>query len=237
MRDYIAIDLEMTGLSVKKDRILEIGALHMHEGEVCAQLSALINPHCPVPEEITALTGITQEMADAGESLSAVLPRLFTLIGGLPLLGHNLGFDCSFLAQAAANERLPFSHTGIDTLRLARKFLPGEQKKNLVSLRDYFSIDTTAVHRAAADALAAALVFERLKDAYGAVEPDAFLPKPITVNVKRQQPATISQKEQLARLLPLHPGLLSEQPDPQHLTRSEASRLIEQLLHESRPRE
>ena len=125
---------------------------------------------------------------------------------------------------------IPFFH-------LARKFLPGEQKKNLVSLRDYFSIDTTAVHRAAADALAAALVFERLKDAYGAVEPDAFLPKPITVNVKRQQPATISQKEQLARLLPLHPGLLSEQPDPQHLTRSEASRLIEQLLHEGRPRE
>ncbi len=235
MTEYAAIDLEMTGLRVKRDHILEIGAVHMRAGNVCAQFSALVNPHCAVPEEITRLTGITQQMADAGEELSAVFPRFLDFIGNLPLLGHNLSFDYSFLAQAAANARLPFSYAGIDTLKLARKFLPQEQKKNLVSLRGYFSIDTGAVHRAAADAYAAALVYERLRASHGDTEPDAFLPNPIAVKMKRQQPATIPQREQLARLLPLHPELLPGQPDLNHLSRSEASRLIERLLHGNGP--
>ena len=68
MTEYAAIDLEMTGLRVKRDHILEIGAVHMRAGNVCAQFSALVNPHCAVPEEITRLTGITQQMADAGRS-------------------------------------------------------------------------------------------------------------------------------------------------------------------------
>lgn len=231
MTEYAAIDLEMTGLQVKRDHILEIGAVHMRAGNAYAQFSALVNPHCAVPEEITKLTGITQQMADTGEELSAVLPRFLDFIGELPLLGHNLSFDYSFLAQAAANARLPFSHPGIDTLKLARKFLPQEQKKNLVALRDCFSIDTGSVHRAAADAYAAALVFERLRTLYGTDEPDTFLPMPIRVKIKRQQPATIPQKEQLAKLLPLYPNVLPVPPDLERLTRADASRLIERLLH------
>lgn len=231
MTEYIAIDLEMTGLKVKKDRILELGAVHMRAGHVHAQFSALVNPRCAVPQEITKLTGITQEMADSGETISAVLPRFLDFIGELPLLGHNLSFDYLFLAQAAANERLPFSHTGIDTLKLARRFLPEEQKKSLPSLREYFSIDTGTVHRAAADALAAALVFECLQNTFGAKAPEAFLPRPITVKIRRQQPATIPQREQLAKLLSEHPGFLPAPPDSESLTRSEASRLIERLLH------
>ena len=64
---YLAIDLEMTGLNVKTDRILEIGALRMENGKPAGEFSALINPHCHIPETITQLTGITQEMAEAGE--------------------------------------------------------------------------------------------------------------------------------------------------------------------------
>ncbi len=233
MTEYVAIDLEMTGLSVKRDRILEIGAVHMRAGAPCAQFSALVNPGCAVPPEVTALTGITQEMADAGEAPETALPRFFDFLGELPLLGHNVSFDYSFLAQAAANARLPFAHTGIDTLKLARKFLPSEQKKSLAALRDFFSIDTGAVHRAAADALAAALVFERLYARYGADAPDAFLPQPMRVKLKRQQPATIPQRQQLARLLSEQPDALPAPPDLHALTRSEASRLIERLLHGS----
>ena len=66
---YLAIDLEMTGLNVKRDHILEIGALRMENGRPSGEFSALINPHCTVPETITQLTGITQEMAEAGEEL------------------------------------------------------------------------------------------------------------------------------------------------------------------------
>lgn len=231
MTEYIAIDLEMTGLQVKRDRILEIGAVHMQGGKPIAEFSALINPRCAVPGEITKLTGITQKMADGGAELSDILPRFLDFSGELPLLGHNLMFDFSFLKQAMVNAGLPFERTGIDTLGLARTFLPREQKKSLEALRHYFSIDTGTIHRAVSDAYAAALVYENLTRSCGETKPDAFLPKPLHVSIKKQQPATIPQREQLARLLSAHPSTLSEPIDFSCLTRSEASRLIERLLH------
>ena len=228
---YLAIDLEMTGLNVKKDRILEIGALRMENGEPAGEFSALINPHCAIPETITRLTGITQEMADSGEELSEVLPRFLEFSGDLPLLGHNINFDYSFLKQAFINRKQPFERSGIDTLKLARRFLPGEQKKKLTELRTLFGIDTGAVHRAVSDAYAAALVYERLYADYGEPDSDAFSPKPLHLNIKKQQPITIPQKEQLQRLLSEHPNKISEPFEIEHLTRSEASRFIERLLH------
>ena len=228
---YLAIDLEMTGLKVKTDHILEIGALRMENGAPAGEFSALINPHCHIPEVITQLTGITQEMADGGEELSDALPRFLEFAGGLPLLGHNLSFDYSFLKQAFTNAKLPFERPGIDTLKLARRFLPDEQKKKLTELRTLFGIDTGAVHRAVSDAYAAALVYERLLTDYGKAAPDAFVPRPLYVNIKKQQPITIPQKEQLTRLLSEHPDKLPKPVEIEHLTRSEASRIIERLLH------
>ena len=227
---YLAIDLEMTGLNVKKDRILEIGALRIEDGKPYGEFSALVNPHCRIPETITELTGITQEMTDRGEELSDVLPRFLEFAGELPLLGHNLIFDYSFLKQAFVNAGQPFERTGIDTLKLARKFLPCEQKKNLPQLRELFAIDTGDIHRAVSDAYAAALVYERLRADYGEADPAAFTPKPLRVNIKKQQPITIPQKEQLHRLLSEHPDKISEPFEIERLTRSEASRLIERLL-------
>lgn len=231
MTSYIAVDLEMTGLRLKSDHILEIGAVHMEAGKPIAEFSAMINPHCAIPEQITKLTGITQEMANAGDELSDILPRFLDFAGVLPLLGHNLMFDYSFLKQAMVNAKLTFERTGIDTLRLARKFLPGEQKKSLEALRHYFSIETDSIHRALSDAFAAALVFEHLWRDFGQTEPDIFLPKPLQANIKKQQPITIPQREQLTRLLSAHPSVLPDPVDPDRLTRSEASRLIERLLH------
>ena len=198
---YLAIDLEMTGLKVKTDRILEIGALRMENGSPAGEFSALINPHCVIPADITQLTGITQEMAENGEELSDVLPRFLEFAGELPLLGHNLSFDYSFLKQAFVNAKLPFERPGIDTLKLARRFLPKEQKKKLTELRSLFCIDTGTVHRAVSDAYAAALIYERLLSDYGNTDPDAFAPSPLHVNIKKQQPITIPQREQLQRLL------------------------------------
>ena len=227
---YLAIDLEMTGLKIKKDHILEIGALRMENGRPVGEFSVLINPHCPIPDEISQLTGITQKMAESGDELSDVLPRFLEFAGDLPLLGHNLSFDYSFLKQAFVNAKLPFERMGIDTLKLARRFLPVEQKKKLTELRSLFDIDTGAVHRAVSDAYAAALVYERLLADFGQTDADAFMPKPMHVSIKKQQPITIPQREQLIRLLSEHPDKISEPVDVDHLTRSEASRFIERLL-------
>lgn len=229
--NYLAIDLEMTGLNVKKDRILEIGAIHMENGSPRETFSALINPHCTLSSQITGLTGITQQMADAGEELSVVLPRFLAFAGSLPLLGHNLYFDYSFLKQACVNAGIPFERAGIDTLKLARRFLPAAQEKKLTALRTLYRLDTGTVHRATSDALAAALVYERLCCDYGAAAPEVFLPVPMHVNIKKQQPITIPQREQLTRLLSETPDALTEPIAIDRLTRSEATRLIERLLH------
>ena len=241
---YLAIDLEMTGLNVKTDRILEIGAIRMENGIPGATFSALIHPHCRLSEEITALTGITQEMAEQGEELTDVLPRFLDFAGQLPLLGHNLMFDYSFLKQAYVNQRLAFSADGIDTLKIARKLLPAEQKKSLTALRSYFSIHTETIHRAVDDAYAAACVYERLFADFGSEASSVFCPSPLRVNIKKQQPVTIPQTEQLTRLLSeqhldlntwlrTHEsiGVNTQYTQISQLTRSEASRIIERLLH------
>lgn len=229
--NYLAIDLEMTGLNVKKDRILEIGAIHMEDGEPRGTFSAMINPHGTLSDQIIGLTGITQQMADAGEELADILPRFLAFAGSLPLLGHNLPFDYSFLKQACVNSGISFERAGIDTLKLARRFLPATQEKKLTSLRELYRLDTGEVHRAVSDALAAALVYERLYSDYGAAAPEVFLPVPLHLNIKKQQPITIPQREQLTRLLSESSDAPAEPVEIDRLTRSEASRLIERLLH------
>ena len=170
-------------------------------------------------------------MADAGEELSDVLPRFLTFAGSLPLLGHNLLFDYSFLKQACVNAGISFERAGIDTLKLARRFLPATQEKKLTALRELYRLDTGEVHRAVSDALAAALVYERLYSDYGAGAPEVFLPVPLHLNIKKQQPITIPQREQLTRLLSESSNAPAEPVEIDRLTRSEASRLIERLLH------
>ncbi|MDD6037536.1 MAG: 3'-5' exonuclease [bacterium] len=238
--EYIAIDLEMTGLNIKSDVILEIGACHMCNGAVVNTFQALINPHRPLSEKIIELTGITQAMCDEGRELDDILPRLFSFIGELPLLGHNIRFDYSFLKQAAVNRKLSFFAPCIDTLTIARKFLPADQKKTLVALRSFYGIYSDTIHRAVDDALAAAAVYEHLKTDYLAQDASVFLPRAIQLNIKKQQPITVPQKEQLTRLLShlCAENLCSEYElfisNPialDQLSRSEASRMIEKLLH------
>ncbi|MCI5934588.1 MAG: 3'-5' exonuclease [Lachnospiraceae bacterium] len=239
--NYVALDLEMTGLHLKTDHIIEIGAVRMESGNAAAHFSTLVNPHQTLSAHIIDLTGITDDALRSAPELSEVLPAFLEFCGDDPILGHNLNFDYSFLAQACLNRRLTWHPLGIDTLKLARHFLPAEQKKSLPELRHFFSIETDQVHRAYDDAYAAAMVFEQLYRQYGSSHPAFFEPRPFQIRIKRQQPVTIPQKEQLHRLLseytpspkkdiPLDQKLSDPQFSIDALTRCEASRLIEQLL-------
>ena len=103
IRDYVALDLEMTGLSPRKDAILEIGAVKVRDMEVTETYTAMVNPGFPVPEHVTELTGITTEMAQQGREIHTVLPEFLEFCGQSVILGHNIGFDFGFLQQNAAN--------------------------------------------------------------------------------------------------------------------------------------
>ena len=226
---YVCLDLETTGLDPKKDKIIEIGAVRVRDGEIDAMLEAFINPGRALDERITELTGIVDVQLENAPDIREVLPELLDFIGDDVLLGHSVLFDYSFVKKAAVNEKLTFEKNGIDTLKLARKFLPDLESKSLEFLCRHFEIEHNA-HRAIADAKATSVLYKRLAELFYDGHEADFKPIPLKYNVKRETPVTIPQKNQLYKLLDRHK--LKVDYDVEKLTRSEASRIIAQLLAE-----
>lgn len=225
LEDYVALDLEMTGLNAKKDTILEVGAVRIRDGRAAAVYGALLRTETALPEKVTELTGITREMAEQGREPEEAMEEFFAFLGEDILVGHNIIYDYGFLKQWAVNHRFPFERSAVDTLKLARKFLPKEQKKNLGSLCGYFDIPLENAHRALDDALAAHKILERLKEQYGDKTEEAFSPRPLVYQAKRQTPATERQKQYLRRYAGHFALELPENLET--MTRSEASRLTD----------
>ena len=104
LTDYVVIDLEMTGLNAKTDRILEAGAARVRGNVVTATFSEIINPKRELSEKVISLTGITNEMAVQGKEMDATLMAFLDFIGEDILVGQNVIFDYSFLKQWAVNQ-------------------------------------------------------------------------------------------------------------------------------------
>ncbi|MGA2490519.1 MAG: helicase C-terminal domain-containing protein [Anaerolineales bacterium] len=158
MTSIIALDLETTGLDPQTDTILEIGARRFDGHRVEAEFSTLINPGRHIPEFITGLTGISDEMVRQAPRIRDVLDELAAFIGDSPILGHNIQFDLSFLKKyklIELNER-------IDTYELAAVLLPSASRYNLGSLVQLLGIALPATHRALDDARATHAVYQRL---------------------------------------------------------------------------
>ena len=230
MRDYIVIDLEMTGLNPKRDAVLEVGAVKIRGKKRVEELNFFVNPGCAIRQEVTALTGITEEMVQSGITAQEAIRRVAEFTEGEILVGHNVIFDYSFLKQLAVNERIGFERKAVDTLKLARRFLQEPQKKTLDSLCEYFGIRRARKHRAFEDALATQELYELLEQQYFDADEAAFEPKPLLYKPKRQTPATFAQKKHLKELLDYHKIEAGVSPD--ELTRSEASRRIDKILLE-----
>ena len=128
---YVSIDLETTGLNPKRDRIIEIGAIRVEQGQIAEEFSTFVDPGRKLEERITELTGIRDEdLADAPQ-LDEVFPQLLEFMGELPLLGHRILFDYSFLKKAAVDRKITFERSAVDTLQVARKYLPELPHRNL----------------------------------------------------------------------------------------------------------
>lgn len=228
IEDYVVIDLEMTGLKAKTDKILEVGAVRVRNGVVEDTFSAIIKQPEKLPEEIVNLTGITDEMAEMGEEPENVMEEFFAFVGDEILVGQNIIFDYSFLKQWAVNHKFSFERKAVDTLKLARKFLPEEEKKNLENLCRYFGIERSNAHRALDDAIETAQIFEALKKVYGEENEESFEPKPLQYAAKKQSPATPRQIRHLQEFAVYHNIELPRSLEG--ITKSEASRLTDQLI-------
>ncbi len=141
IRDYIAVDVETTGLNPARDRLLEIGAARILNGKVEETYQTFIDAGVEVPERITELTGITDEMRLSGKRPEQAIPEFLEFCGELPILGHNVSFDFGFLKQAAVNQGLTFEREALDTLKIARKLLPDLPSRRLPDLCAYYQVD------------------------------------------------------------------------------------------------
>lgn len=225
---YVVVDLEMTGLRAKTDRILEIGAVKVENHQVTEEYQRLINPGIKIPEEVQKLTGINDEMAGNGVTELEAVEGFFEFCGELPLVGHNILFDYSFLKQYAVNHKKSFEKQGIDTLKLSRKFLPELEKKTLDYLCEYLKIKRERNHRALEDAKATHVLLEYLWGNYGGQEPEAFQPLQLVYRAKKQSPATERQKRHLKELAEYHK--INLELNFETLTKSEASRKTDYIL-------
>lgn len=231
---YVCIDLETTGLDPKRDKIIEIGAVRVEQGEITGEWETFVNPGQTLPERIVELTGIHDGELTGAKPIRELLPELFAFLGEDVLLGHSILFDFSFLKKAAVNERLSFERQGIDTLKIARKYLKELESRSLGALCKHYEIPHSA-HRALGDARATAALYGKLAEEFyekeeAAGEKSLFRPKPLLYQAKRDTPLTIAQKEQLYKLVDRHKLIVDYEIES--LTRSEASRKIDHILQE-----
>lgn len=228
INSYVCVDIETTGLNPKTDKIIEVGAVKVIDGKIVEYFEHFVNPGRKLEDRIIELTGICDTDIHNAPQIDEILPDFLKFAENFILLGHGLLFDYSFLKKAAVNQKRTFEKQGIDTLKIARKFLPELESRSLSFLCGYYKIPHNA-HRALQDAKATSLLYQRLcEEFYAENTSENFVPKPLIYRVKRETPATKVQKERLVKLLQKHG--LSVDYDIEMLTRNEASRYTDQIL-------
>ncbi len=227
-RDYVALDLETTGLRPTHDRILEIGAVRVCAGEMTDSYTCLVDHGLPIPEQITELTGITEEMAAGGTDLRSAVEGFLDFAGEAVLLGHNVRFDYSFMKRNVVNLGGNFERQGLDTLAIARVCLPALEHKSLDQLAAWYEIPEECHHRALDDAVTAARLYERMREEFEDRYPALFTPSLLQFKVRREGPITNSQKGYLRDLLKYHRISCNVKID--QLTKNEASRMIDGII-------
>jgi DNA polymerase-3 subunit epsilon/ATP-dependent DNA helicase DinG len=163
--EFVAVDLETTGVDRVADRIIEIGAVRFDRDGAIERFQTFVRPGRPIPPAIELLTSIGEDdVRDAPPPASAA-SELAVFVGGRPLVGHNVAFDLGFLAAAGA----PIHGPSLDTYELASVLLPTAGRLDLSSLAASLGVEIAQRHRALADAEATAAVLVRLLDSLEAL--------------------------------------------------------------------
>lgn len=228
IKDYVAFDLETTGLDIENDYVIEIGALKVINGKVCDRFIEFVKPPILISSRITGITGITNEMVEHARNTEEIFRDFINFCDGYTLVGHNILFDYKFVKKYAMTYGFSFEKTGIDTLRIARKVHKEMESKSLGNLCAHYSIVNQSAHRAYHDALATAKLYHILAHDFESTYPELFQPERLQYKYKKVQPCTTKQIEYLKMLCAYHN--LPMQEHIEKLTRSEASKEIDGIL-------
>ncbi len=166
LNKFLVVDFETTGNKPKDgDKIIQIGAVLIEDGEITSQFSTLINPGIPIPAFIQQLTQINDEMVKDAPTIEEIIPKLLPLLEGAAFVAHNVFFDLNFLQFALADcGYIPFSGSLIDTVELSRLLLPNQTGYKLSELSSELEVEHESPHQADSDALATAQIFLTLLD-------------------------------------------------------------------------
>ena len=163
---YVVFDTETTGFNAGgKDQMIEIGAVKLKDGEIIDRFDELINPNRHIPDHITELTNITDEMVKDKDDEEKVTKKFLEWTGDLPLVAHNAKFDISFLTSAMKKYNLgELKNTVIDTLELSRTLDQGFARHSLSALVSRYNVDfdEEGHHRADYDAEGTAKVYAKM---------------------------------------------------------------------------
>ena len=161
---YCVLDLETTGFSAKTEKITEVGIMKVKNGEVIDEFSCFVNPEKHIPERVTEVTNITDEMVKDAKTIKQVFPEILDFIKDSVLVAHNAPFDMGFLKQNAKVLGYEFDYTYIDTLSLAKDLFPDYKKYKLGKIAENLGIKVEVAHRALDDVDTTVKVFRVMLD-------------------------------------------------------------------------
>jgi len=158
----VVFDLETTGLNAKFDRIIEIGALRIENGQIVEKFESLVNPERPLYKHITQITGITSSMLEKQPTITEVLPKFLNFIKRSILVAHNAEFDMGFLKSHCDKLGIDLEWPSFCTLKMARKLLSDLPRKTLDALAKHYDLTFESRHRSIGDAKVTNSVMHKL---------------------------------------------------------------------------
>ncbi len=159
---YVVFDIETTGFSPDKAKIIEIGAVRIENKKIVSRFSTFVNPQVPVPLKIETLTGINDAMLINQRTIDEILPEFMEFCRGAVLVAHNAGFDTSFIKKNCKDLGLEYDFTVVDTVSLSRYLLPQLNRFKLDTVAKHLGVVLENHHRAVDDAECTAHIFLKL---------------------------------------------------------------------------
>ena len=162
--EYVALDIETTGLNSSTDKIIEIGAAKIIGGKITKEFNELIDPEINIPQNITELTGIKNDMVKGKRKVNEVLKDLYKFIGNAVIVAHNAKFDMGFIKKRAEKIGIHIDNPVIDTLTLSKLLFPKFKKYKLDIVAKHLNITLENHHRASDDAICAGMILLKCND-------------------------------------------------------------------------
>ena len=163
-QEFVAFDLETTGLSSRDDRIIEIGAVILKDGKEIDRFQTFVDPERQLERKIVELTGITDEMLQGAPKIQEILPKFLEFVGDRVLVAHNSDFDTGFIRAECQRQGLPYRYTAADTLILSQNLLQHLSKFKLDIVSNALNLPDFNHHRAGDDAMTCGLIMTKLME-------------------------------------------------------------------------